>query len=90
MNSTSAGMLWFLTTPDSREESVLGSIPLPSYKILFCTPRECKNRKFTFKVSVEQKNQISDYSIFKSSTLNVLNEEAELSFSFQLFFYFCK
>uniref|UniRef100_A0A3P9J9C0 PH domain-containing protein n=1 Tax=Oryzias latipes TaxID=8090 RepID=A0A3P9J9C0_ORYLA len=35
---------------DSREESVLGSIPLPSYKILFCTPRECKNRKFTFKV----------------------------------------
>ncbi|KAG7227799.1 hypothetical protein INR49_013593, partial [Caranx melampygus] len=34
---------------DSREESVLGSIPLPSYKILFCTPRECKNRKFTFK-----------------------------------------
>lgn len=42
----------FLTTSDSREESVLGSIPLPSYKILFCTPRECKNRKFTFKVSV--------------------------------------
>lgn len=37
-------------TTDSREESVLGSIPLPSYKILFCTPRECKNRKFTFKV----------------------------------------
>ncbi|KAF7661188.1 hypothetical protein LDENG_00267200 [Lucifuga dentata] len=35
---------------DSREESVLGSIPLPSYKILFCTPRECKNRKNTFKV----------------------------------------
>ncbi|XP_077407870.1 pleckstrin homology domain-containing family A member 4 isoform X2 [Vanacampus margaritifer] len=35
---------------DSREEPVLGSIPLPSYKILFCTPRECKNRKFTFKV----------------------------------------
>lgn len=29
---------------------MLGSIPLPSYKILFCTPRECKNRKFTFKV----------------------------------------
>ncbi|KAM8876826.1 pleckstrin homology domain-containing family A member 4-like isoform 1-T1 [Synchiropus picturatus] len=35
---------------DSREESVLGSIPLPSYNILFCTPQECKNRKFTFKV----------------------------------------
>ncbi|KAL0984377.1 hypothetical protein UPYG_G00140660 [Umbra pygmaea] len=35
---------------DSREESVLGSIPLPSYNILFCTPRECKNRKNTFKV----------------------------------------
>lgn len=42
----------FLITSDSREESVLGSIPLPSYKILFCTPRECKNRKFTFKVSM--------------------------------------
>lgn len=41
----------FRPTTDSREESVLGSIPLPSYKILFCTPRECKNRKFTFKVS---------------------------------------
>lgn len=41
-----------LSLPDSREESVLGSIPLPSYKILFCTPRECKNRKFTFKVSL--------------------------------------
>lgn len=40
----------FLSSSDSREESVLGSIPLPSYKILFCTPRECKNRKFTFKV----------------------------------------
>ncbi|KAM9774252.1 pleckstrin homology domain-containing family A member 4 isoform 3-T3 [Syngnathus typhle] len=35
---------------DSREEPVLGSIPLPSYKILYCMPRECKNRKFTFKV----------------------------------------
>ncbi|KAM6951172.1 pleckstrin homology domain-containing family A member 4 [Aplochiton taeniatus] len=35
---------------DSREESALGSIPLPSYNILFCTPRECKNRKNTFKV----------------------------------------
>nr|XP_046225090.1 pleckstrin homology domain-containing family A member 4 isoform X6 [Oncorhynchus gorbuscha] len=35
---------------DSREESVLGSIPLPSYNILFCTPRECRNRKNTFKV----------------------------------------
>ncbi|XP_036391780.1 uncharacterized protein si:ch211-234p6.5, partial [Megalops cyprinoides] len=34
---------------DSREESVLGSIPLPSYNILFCTPRECKNRKYAFK-----------------------------------------
>uniref|UniRef100_A0A3P9KVL1 PH domain-containing protein n=1 Tax=Oryzias latipes TaxID=8090 RepID=A0A3P9KVL1_ORYLA len=47
-------MFFFLHTAfvssDSREESVLGSIPLPSYKILFCTPRECKNRKFTFKV----------------------------------------
>ncbi|KAL4617854.1 hypothetical protein GN956_G20462 [Arapaima gigas] len=34
---------------DSREEAILGSIPLPSYKILFCTPRECKNRKYAFK-----------------------------------------
>ncbi|MBN3270546.1 PKHA7 protein, partial [Polyodon spathula] len=35
---------------DSREETVLGSIPLPSYSILSCDPSECKNRKFTFKV----------------------------------------
>ncbi|KAL7886951.1 hypothetical protein AOLI_G00046720 [Acnodon oligacanthus] len=35
---------------DSREECVLGSIPLPSYKILFCSPRECRNRKYAFKV----------------------------------------
>ncbi|XP_031416965.1 uncharacterized protein si:ch211-234p6.5 isoform X3 [Clupea harengus] len=35
---------------DSREETVLGSIPLPSYNVLFCTPRECRNRKYTFKV----------------------------------------
>ncbi|XP_049336592.1 pleckstrin homology domain-containing family A member 4 isoform X2 [Astyanax mexicanus] len=35
---------------DSREECVLGSIPLPSYKVLFCSPRECKNRKYAFKV----------------------------------------
>ncbi|XP_056433487.1 pleckstrin homology domain-containing family A member 4 isoform X3 [Gadus chalcogrammus] len=35
---------------DSREECVLGSIPLPSYNILFCSTRECKNRKYTFKV----------------------------------------
>ncbi|XP_051969368.1 uncharacterized protein si:ch211-234p6.5 isoform X4 [Xyrauchen texanus] len=35
---------------DSREESVLGSIPLPSYKILYCSPRECRNRKYAFKV----------------------------------------
>uniref|UniRef100_A0A3Q3GL46 PH domain-containing protein n=1 Tax=Labrus bergylta TaxID=56723 RepID=A0A3Q3GL46_9LABR len=47
---------------DSREESVLGSIPLPSYKILFCTPRECKNRKFTFKVP----------SVATHSNLNIL------------------
>ncbi|XP_027009966.2 pleckstrin homology domain-containing family A member 5 [Tachysurus fulvidraco] len=35
---------------DSREESVLGSLPLPSYKIFFCSPGECKNRKYAFKV----------------------------------------
>ncbi|XP_056306791.1 uncharacterized protein si:ch211-234p6.5 isoform X2 [Danio aesculapii] len=35
---------------DSREESVLGSIPLPSYRILYCSPREVRNRKYAFKV----------------------------------------
>ncbi|XP_062848418.1 pleckstrin homology domain-containing family A member 7 [Trichomycterus rosablanca] len=35
---------------DSREEGLLGSLPLPSYKIYFCSPRECKNRKYAFKV----------------------------------------
>lgn len=37
-------------SPDSREDSVLGSIPLPSYRILYCSPRECRNRKYAFKV----------------------------------------
>uniref|UniRef100_A0A3B4T240 PH domain-containing protein n=1 Tax=Seriola dumerili TaxID=41447 RepID=A0A3B4T240_SERDU len=49
---------------DSREESVLGSIPLPSYKILFCTPRECKNRKFTFKVSSFRSSVIPAFFFF--------------------------
>ncbi|XP_058248042.1 uncharacterized protein si:ch211-234p6.5 isoform X2 [Hemibagrus wyckioides] len=35
---------------DSREECVLGSLPLPSYKIFLCSPGECKNRKYAFKV----------------------------------------
>uniref|UniRef100_A0A8C1YSK1 Si:ch211-234p6.5 n=1 Tax=Cyprinus carpio TaxID=7962 RepID=A0A8C1YSK1_CYPCA len=35
---------------DSREDSVLGSIPLPSYRILYCSARECRNRKYAFKV----------------------------------------
>lgn len=29
---------------------MLGSIPLPSYRILYCSPRECRNRKYAFKV----------------------------------------
>ncbi|MBN3311786.1 PKHA7 protein, partial [Atractosteus spatula] len=36
---------------DSREETVLGSIPLPSYSILLCTQKESKNRKFAFKAA---------------------------------------
>ncbi|XP_063292846.1 pleckstrin homology domain-containing family A member 7-like isoform X4 [Pelobates fuscus] len=34
---------------DSREETVLGSILLPSYEILPASPREVKNRRFSFK-----------------------------------------
>ncbi|XP_044137469.1 pleckstrin homology domain-containing family A member 7-like isoform X1 [Bufo gargarizans] len=34
---------------DSREETVLGSILLPSYEILPANPREVKNRRFSFK-----------------------------------------
>ncbi|XP_056399067.1 pleckstrin homology domain-containing family A member 4 isoform X2 [Hyla sarda] len=34
---------------DSREETVLGSILLPSYEILPANPREVKNRRFCFK-----------------------------------------
>ncbi len=51
-------------SPDSREESVLGSIPLPSYRILYCSPRECRNRKYAFKVSAS--------SCWSSLNLNVL------------------
>ncbi|XP_039630370.1 pleckstrin homology domain-containing family A member 7 isoform X4 [Polypterus senegalus] len=34
---------------DSREETILGSIPLPSYNIQLCDSNECKNKKFAFK-----------------------------------------
>ena len=37
--------------PDSREEMVLGSIPLPSYEIRTAFSKEKKNRRFVFKVS---------------------------------------
>uniref|UniRef100_A0A674K347 Uncharacterized protein n=1 Tax=Terrapene triunguis TaxID=2587831 RepID=A0A674K347_9SAUR len=40
----------FWGPPDSREEAVLGSIPLPSYEIR-PLPGEGKSRRFTFKVS---------------------------------------
>ncbi|XP_043915411.1 pleckstrin homology domain-containing family A member 4 isoform X4 [Protopterus annectens] len=34
---------------DSREETVLGSMSLPSYKVMPAEPKEVKNRKFAFK-----------------------------------------
>ncbi len=57
-------------SPDSREESVLGSIPLPSYRILYCSPRECRNRKYAFKVSAS--------SCWSSLNLNVLMSRCTL------------
>lgn len=45
-------LMHFLWGPsDSREEMVLGSILLPSYEIRIL-PKEAKNRRFTFKVSL--------------------------------------
>jgi len=38
---------------DSREESVLGSIPLPSYVISPVGPEDRINRKFSFKVRLQ-------------------------------------
>lgn len=38
-------------SPDSREETVLGSIPLPSYVISPVEPEDHISRKFAFKVS---------------------------------------
>lgn len=37
---------------DSREETVLGSIPLPSYVIAPVEPDDHINRKYAFKVTV--------------------------------------
>lgn len=37
---------------DSREETVLGSIPLPSYVIAPIEPDDHINRKYAFKVTV--------------------------------------
>lgn len=39
---------------DSREESVLGSIPLPSYVISPVGPEDRINRKFSFKVQLQR------------------------------------
>lgn len=38
---------------DSREETVLGSIPLPSYVIAPVEPDDHINRKYAFKVTVK-------------------------------------
>lgn len=37
---------------DSREETVLGSIPLPSYLIAPVAPEDHVNRKYAFKVAI--------------------------------------
>lgn len=41
---------YFFHSKDSREESVLGSIPLPSYVISPVGPEDHINRKYSFKV----------------------------------------
>lgn len=43
----------FFYSTDSREESVLGSIPLPSYVISPVGPEDRINRKFSFKVQLQ-------------------------------------
>lgn len=43
---------YFFHSTDSREESVLGSIPLPSYVISPVGPEDRINRKFSFKVQL--------------------------------------
>lgn len=43
----------FFHSADSREESVLGSIPLPSYVISPVGPEDRINRKFSFKVRLQ-------------------------------------
>ena len=43
----------FFNSTDSREESVLGSIPLPSYVISPVGPEDRINRKFSFKVQLQ-------------------------------------
>jgi len=46
-------IIYYYYSADSREESVLGSIPLPSYVISPVGPEDRINRKFSFKVWVQ-------------------------------------
>lgn len=50
--SVSFGGFLSVCVPDSREEMILGSIPLPSYEIRTAFSKEKKNRRFVFKVSL--------------------------------------
>lgn len=52
---------------DSREETVLGSIPLPSYVISPVEPEDHINRKYAFKVTKKQTNSTILWSIYKQS-----------------------
>lgn len=49
---------WIVFSPtDSREESILGSIPLPSYTIAPVGPEDHISRKYAFKVRSHFNNE---------------------------------
>lgn len=55
---------------DSREETVLGSIPLPSYVIAPVEPDDHINRKFAFKVTLKCQEELTSACIAVSERLS--------------------
>lgn len=58
----------FASFPDSREETVLGSIPLPSYVIALVEPDDNISRRYAFKVTDLLSRPLLSFSMYTSDT----------------------
>lgn len=102
------GIFWFYLIDffllDSREETVLGSIPLPSYVIAPIEPDDHINRKYAFKVtvkwhwvtangkfviSVRNQNNLMDHLLNSNSVTLVWHSPVSLSLWIITVYYYC-